>query len=490
MIQGTSSNVGKSLLTAALCRIYADRGFKVFPFKSQNMALNSFVTPEGLEIGRAQALQAYAARRLPEINMNPVLLKPETDSSCQVVLMGEPLTRLSGSSYFSQKNQLWGKVCEVLETVQKENDLIIIEGAGSPAEINLKANDIVNMRVARHLSAPVLLTADIDRGGVFAFLYGTLELLEVEERDLIKGFIINKFRGDISLLEPGLRMLEDLTDGRPTLGVIPYIKDLLLAQEDSVFLDERREFGTTGIDIAVIHFPHISNYDDFDALLIEKGLKLRFISRVEELGEPDWIILPGTKTTIGDLLWLKQTGLSEMITKLAEGGTPVTGICGGYQMLGRSINDDDGAEGYTGSFRGLALLPVKTDFTRKKKTIQSSAKCISSSGFLAGLRGVKISGYEIHMGETKLDNQSLAIFKTESGGFDGAASASGKIWGTYFHGAFDEAEFRRGWLKTLRWTPEGRAVSLETKRDEELDILAQTVRDNIDMNLLDRIIGL
>jgi len=490
MIQGTSSNVGKSLLAAALCRIYAERGLKVFPFKSQNMALNSFATPEGFEIGRAQALQAFAAKREPKVNMNPVLLKPEADSACQVVFMGKPWKKLEGSSYFSLKNELWDGVCEVLDTERRKNDLIIIEGAGSPAEINLKMNDIVNMRVAKYLDSPVLLAADIDRGGVFAFLYGTLALLEPDERKLIKGFIINKFRGDISLLEPGLKILADLTDNRPTIGVIPYMKDLLLAQEDSVFLDERREFGTTGTDIAVICLPHISNYDDFDSLLIEDGLKIRFISRKEELGKPDWIILPGTKTTASDLIWLKQTGLAGTIKILAENGTPVTGICGGYQMLGQNLHDPDEIESNKGSLKGLGLLPVETCITGKKTTIQSAAVSSSSSGAFAGLRGTEIRGYEIHMGRTVLSDSAQPLFKTEDGGHDGAVSESGRIWGTYFHGVFDEPGFRRGWLKTLGWTPEGRAVSLEEKRDEELALLAEGVKNNMDMNMLDRIIGI
>ena len=409
MLQGTSSNVGKSILSAALCRIYTDRGFRVFPFKSQNMALNSFATPRGLEIGRAQALQAFAAGREPVVDMNPILLKPEADSFCQVVFMGKPWKNLKGSRYFSLREELWEGVTGVLDRVVRDNDLIVIEGAGSPAEINLKENEIVNMRVAGYLNAPVLLTADIDRGGVFAFLYGTLALLEPGERELIKGFIINKFRGDPGLLEPGLEMLADLTDGRPTLGVIPYFKDLLLAQEDSVFLEGRRSFGSRGLDIAVVRFPHISNYDDFDALLMEPGLKIRFVETLEELGAPKWIILPGTKTTMADLVWLKQTGLAGKIKEMAAAGTAVTGICGGYQILGERLIDESGVEGPVGSCRGLGLLSLATFFTHEKKTVQVKGEVVrkidSGQGnipeFWKSIGGSKVSGYEIHMGTSR-----------------------------------------------------------------------------------------
>ena len=353
MIQGTSSNVGKSFLTAALCRIYKRKGVNVVPFKAQNMALNSFVTPDGDEIGRAQVVQAQAAGLEPHVDMNPVLLKPEADSRSQIVLMGKPWKSLSAGDYYKDRTELWDAVTASLDRLDQKYDLIIIEGAGSPAEINLTKHDIVNMRVARHLNAPVLLAGDVDRGGIFAQLYGTLELLRPEERQLIKGFVVNKFRGDVKLLEPGIDMLTELCHGVPTLGVVPYIHDILLAQEDSVFLDEQYSgAGSMGkvngdavssnseqVDIAVIKLPHISNYDDFDPLQHEKGVNVRFVDSAKTIGAPDVVIVPGSKTTINDLKWLKASGLADMIKGLAKAGIPICGICGGFQMLGESIHD-------------------------------------------------------------------------------------------------------------------------------------------------------
>jgi adenosylcobyric acid synthase len=490
MIQGTSSNVGKSLIVAGLCRIYARRGLKVFPFKSQNMALNSFVTPEGLEIGRAQALQAVAAMRPAEVAMNPVLLKPEANSRCQVVLMGKPWKSLRSGEYYTEKGELWEQVCRVMEKVQKENDLLIVEGAGSPAEINLKEHEIVNMKVARHLGSPVLLAADIDRGGVFAFLYGTLALLEEEERALVKGYIINKFRGDVKLLEPGLKMIADLTDGRPTVGVVPFLKDIALAQEDSVFLQDNRSFGEGSTDIAVILLPHISNYDDFDALLMEKGVRVRFVETLHELGAPSAIILPGTKTTIADLIWMQQSGLAEAVKTKAASGTPVAGICGGYQMLGNTLVDKDGVEGAAGERHGLGLLDITTHFVKEKETIQSEAEVVFGGGFLGSVKGCKVQGYEIHMGRSEGKAAEVPLLITDRGSRDGAASGDGRIWGTYFHGIFDSVDFRRGWLESLGWKAEGKGLTLAEKREQELDSLADTLESHLDMQLLDRIIGL
>ena len=489
MLQGTSSDAGKSLLTAALCRIYADRGLRVFPFKSQNMALNSFICPDGAEIGKAQALQAAAARRDPEMRMNPVLLKPESNSGCQVVYKGSVYRRSTAADYFSMKNELWSGICGILDEIRSENDLIIIEGAGSPAEINLRENDIVNMAVARYLKAPVLIAADIDLGGVFAFLYGTLELLKPEEKDLVKGFIINKFRGDISLLDPGLKMLSELTGGRRVLGVVPYIKDLLLAQEDSVFLDKNTVFGTDGLDTAVIRLPHISNYDDFDALLLEDGLKLRFVSSAAELGNPDWIIIPGTKTTIEDLYWLRQSGLAAKIGALAEAGRAVTGICGGYQILGKVLSDGEGLEGVTADVEGLGLLPLETVWESSKVKRSCRARTMKAPGLWSDAPPMTVSGYQIHMGRSRITGDAAPLL--DGGDFkDGAVSESGLIWGTYMHGIFDTPEFRRFWLEKIGWKAAGRAVSLEQKRDQELDRLADTVRESMDMRKLDEIIGL
>lgn len=498
MIQGTSSSVGKSLLTAALCRIYARRGYSVFPFKSQNMALNSFATPEGLEIGRAQALQAVAARREPSVDMNPILLKPEARGRSQVVVMGKPWKSLKGADYYRQKAELWQTVTSVLDRVAKENDLLIIEGAGSPAEINLKKDEIVNMRVAKYLNAPVLLAADIDRGGVFAFLYGTLELLEKEEQSLVKGFIINKFRGDISLLEPGLEMLANLSGGRKTVGVIPYMRNIQLAQEDSVFLDENRVFGAGETDIAVIHLPHISNYDDFDALAMEDGVRVRFVSSLEELGTPRGVIIPGTKSTVADLGWMRRTGLAEGVIEKAETGLPVAGICGGYQMLGRELHDPGGVEGTPGTVPGLGLLDLSTRFNPEKRTVKATGKVVANRGFLSPVNGAVVEGYEIHMGATTRGSEIDPVFRLQDSTteaspnpcYDGGVSRNGKIWGTYLHGVFDRVDFRRGWLVSLGWKAAAPGMSLEEKREEELTLLADTVEKHLDMRALDRIIGL
>ena len=488
MIQGTSSNVGKSFLVAALCRIFYRQGVNVVPFKAQNMALNSFVTPEGHEIGRAQVVQAQAAGIEPHVDMNPVLLKPEADSQSQVVLMGKPWKSLPAGQYYKARHELWDSVTGALERLHSRHDLIIIEGAGSPAEINLKKHEIVNMRVARHLNAPVLLAGDIDRGGIFAQLYGTLELLEPGERELIKGFIINKFRGDVKLLEPGIDMLTELTGGVPTLGVVPYLRDIFLAQEDSVFLDERVT-GTVGasgaenagdIDIAVIRLPHISNYDDFDALEHEDGVSIRFVDSVKTLGMPDAVILPGSKTTVADLSWLLTCGLADMVKGLSKAGVPVAGICGGYQMLGRFIDDPMGIEGRAGRIDGLGLLPVETVFEHEKKTVAGAAVLCAS--------GEPVKGYEIHMGRTLRAEGAEAFLKKSDGSLEGCVS--GSSWGTYLHGIFDGDGFRRSWLKELGWKDSGDGKSFFNRREEELERLADNLEQALDMQQLKQIIGL
>ncbi|MDC7224389.1 MAG: cobyric acid synthase [Spirochaetales bacterium] len=485
MIQGTASNVGKSLLVAGYCRLYARRGYKVAPFKAQNMALNSYVTPDGLELGRAQALQAYACGREPDIRMNPILLKPEAHHRSQIVLMGKPLKSAAGSAYYKERSKLWPHVTEALDSLRAENDLVIVEGAGSPAEINLKQYEIVNMRVARYLNAPVLLAVDIDQGGSFAFLYGTLMLLPPEEQALVKGFLFNKFRGDVELLKPGLKMLEDLTDGRPTLGVIPMMKDLFLAQEDSVFIEKNRLFGSGRTDIAVIHYPRMSNYDDMDGLTLEEDLQVRFVSHPRELGNPDGIILPGSKSTLEDLRWLKSSGLADRIIELARTKSlSVGGICGGYQMMGRILHDPEGIEGPPGSEAGLNLLPVETVMTGEKRTERVTLA-------LEQDRSALLEGYEIHMGRSTRDNSSLPLFiHPESGQKEGSAMEDGRLWGTYLHGLFDDPAYRRRWLRSLGWTSSAPARSLTVARDSELDRLADCLEENSDTVQLDRLIGL
>ena len=491
MIQGTCSDAGKSILTAAFCRIYTRRGFRVAPFKSQNMALNSFVTPEGFEIGRAQAVQAMAAGRPPHIDMNPVLLKPEGNSRSQVVLMGKPWKTLAAADYYLAKKDLWNEVTAAMDRLRAENDIVIAEGAGSPAEINLREHEIVNMAVARYLDAPVLLTGDIDRGGIFASLYGTLALAD-DDRDRIKGFLINKFRGDVKLLEPGIDMLTQRCGGVPTLGVIPFIPDIYLAQEDSVFIDKNRQFGDReGLPLAVIKLPHMSNYDDFDPFLKEEGLNLRFVSRPGELPDrPAAVILPGTKTTIKDLIWLRDTGLFSRIRELAAQGCPVAGICGGYQMLGRRLVDPEGIEGDGGSCEGLGLLPLTTTFAPAKQTVQTEGRLRGDGGFFRNLEGESCRGYEIHMGVTDADEPVAPLYHRKDGSSDGAVSQNGKIWGSYMHGIFDNLTLRRGFLMSLGWEPVTPGESEEVLREREFERIADAVEASVDMKALDRLIGI
>jgi adenosylcobyric acid synthase len=489
MIQGTASDVGKSLLVSGLCRIYKRKGVKVAPFKAQNMALNSYVTPDGLEIGRAQALQAAACLLEPSVFMNPVLIKPHGDMNSQIVVMGKPWKDLHASDYYKSKSILWKFVTESLDTLGADYDLVICEGAGSPAEINLKKDEIVNMAVAKYLKAPVLLAADIDRGGVFASLYGTVELMDPLEKELIKGFIINKFRGSVELLKPGLKMLEDLTGGRKTAGVIPLIPNINLAQEDSVYLEKNRVFGSGSLEIAVIHLPFMSNYDDLDALLLEEGLTVRLIRKSSELISPDAIIIPGSKTTIADLKWMKIQGLDTRIRELAVSGIPVAGICGGFQILGELIRDPEGVEGEPEVLPGLGLLPIETILTETKKTVRSEASSYGKRGFLAGFND-KVTGYEIHMGETDILGASSPLFRLDDGSTDGCISQDGRIWGTYFHGVFNTPYFRRKWLTSLGWKAKGTGRTLFDVQNEQLDYLADVMEENLDMDFISRIIGL
>jgi adenosylcobyric acid synthase len=487
MIQGTSSSVGKSIIVAGLCRIFRQEGFKVAPFKAQNMALNSFVTKEGGEIGRAQAVQAEAAGIEPSVYMNPVLLKPEAEASSQVIVLGKVVKRLEASQYYKHTPNLLKVIEDSLNRLRSIYEIIVIEGAGSPAEINLKKREIVNMRVAKMANAPVLLVGDIDRGGVFASLIGTLELLTKQERDLIKGFIINKFRGDLKLLKPGLDLLEKRA-GKPVLGVIPYFRDIAIAQEDSVYLDERQASPTSGnLDVAVIRLPHISNYDDFDPLE-EQDCTVRYVPRVHELGNPDLIILPGTKNTIADLIYLQEQGLAQAIIHQAQSGIPVIGICGGYQMLGKSIHDPDKVESKHDNIAGLGLLNNTTIFNHHKTTTQVKAQVVAGEGLLEDLKGIEVTGYEIHMGQTKSHNCQpvFQILETPQGKadyFDGAVSSNGIIFGSYIHGLFHNADFTHhllNGLRQLRGLPITSAPS--TNKQEIYDKLASIIRENLDMS--------
>lgn len=489
MVVGTHSSAGKSLLVTALCRIFAQDGWLVAPFKAQNMALNAFATREGHEIGRAQASQAEAAGIEPHVDMNPILLKPEGSAASQVVLDGRPWGRLQAGSFYKHKAELWPHVTGALDRLRRRYDLVIIEGAGSPAEINLRAGDIVNMRVARYANAPTLLVGDIDRGGVFAALVGTMVLLEPEERALIKAFVINKFRGDVRLLGDGLELLKQRAFGTPTLGVIPFLPDLQLADEDGVALDRapRQVVPGAQVDIAVVRVPHPSNFDDFDPLAAEPGVSVRWLAHPDEWGQPDAVILPGTKTTLADLAWLREQGLASHLEAHARAGGAVVGICGGFQMLGGRISDPHGTEAPAGSdVPALGLLPVETVFAPGKETTQTVATVLAGPCV-----GARVRGYEIHAGHSTGGTPLLRLTQrglTQTQITDGAVSPDGRIWGCYLHGLFDNAAFRRAWLRSLGWQPPDTAGHDIGWRAAEYDRLAAHVRAHLDMELLYRII--
>ena len=479
MVQGTMSGAGKSLLCAALCRIFAQDGYRTAPFKSQNMALNSFVTRDGLEMGRAQVVQAQAAGIEPDVRMNPILLKPSSDVGSQVIVNGEVRGQMPAAAYFKMKRSLIPDILAAYNSLAEAVDIIVIEGAGSPAEINLKADDIVNMGLAKLVDAPVLLAGDIDRGGVFAQLYGTVELLEPDERARIKGLIINKFRGDVEILRPGLAMLEEKTH-LPVLGVVPYLK-VDIEDEDS--LSERLETGKTvkPLDIAILRLPHISNFTDFMPLEQHPLLGVRYVQNAHTLGTPDLVILPGTKNTVDDLLWLRQSGLEPALLKLAARGTPVLGVCGGYQMLGRHISDPEQVEaaGVT-EIDGMGLLPLETVFQGEKVQTQTNGVFSGVAGLLSELNGKRYAGYEIHMGRSEEAR--------------GALFSMGNVYGSYVHGIFDEQEVADTILKAL-CTKKG--VSFESLgtfdarayKERQYDLLADAVRAGLDMPLIYRILN-
>lgn len=503
-ICGTGSGVGKSVIVAGLCRIFLQEGYKVAPFKAQNMALNSAVTPDGLEIGRAQAMQADACGIRPSVDMNPVLLKPTSDVGSQVIVHGKPIGNMTANRYYKYKPKIFGKVKQSLNRLLEKNDIVIIEGAGSPAEINLKKHDIVNMKIAKLINSPVILVGDIDKGGVFAWLLGTVDLLSADERKLVKGFIINKFRGDKSLLDSGLQFLETKSH-KKVLGVVPYYKDIKLPEEDSLYFEtmshsqqstdhrpQTKDYGlrTTGhkINIAVIKLPHISNFTDFDALERESDVDLKYIYSVEELTDPDIIILPGTKNTIKDLIWLKKSGITSKIlsTMNHKPSTILIGICGGYQMLGRGIRDDSGVEGGN-NINGLGLLDMDTVFEKEKNTFIVEAKDLSD--------GSLIKGYEIHHGQSSVNCPSLFLI-TKRGSKnvrvkDGVMNSKGNVWGTYIHGIFDNFSFRQKVLNQFRKQKKlSTRNMIEFSQDKEYDKLAGLLRQNVDMKLLKKIMGL
>lgn len=488
MIQGSSSSAGKSLLVTALCRIHVRRGIRVAPFKAQNMSNNAAVCADGGEIGRAQALQAAAACLEPTVDMNPVLIKPEADSRSQIILKGHPWQTLEAITYYEKKKILWEHVTQSLDRLRAAYDLVIIEGAGSPAELNLKRGDIVNMAVARHVQSPVLLVGDIDRGGIFAQLLGTLWLVEPEERTLMRGFIVNKFRGDLSLFDDGIQIIEQ-KGGIPVLGVIPYLRGLSLPDEDAVSVEvasrAAQPASTSQTDIAILALPRIANFDDFDALRAEPGVHIRHVDSASQLGKPQAIIIPGTKSTMADLEWLRQTGLADSIIGFARNGGVVIGICGGYQMLGQSIHDPFHVESPNDLMDGLGLLPVVTTFVEKKATYQIYARILN----FGSLAGEMIEGYEIHMGETKGQMPWVEIVSRNGEQVkvpDGSVSSNGKVWGCYLHGLFHNDSFRHDWLKSLGW--QGKVASQSARFEESLEKLADAVENSLDMKKLEKIV--
>ena len=497
MVQGTSSHAGKSILVAALCRIFARDGLRVAPFKAQNMSLNSYATPDGGEIGRSQAVQAAAAMVSPRVEMNPVLLKPEGDRRSQVVVMGRPRAVASPREYHQLQETIWEQVTPALDRLRSEFDVVVIEGAGSPAEINLKRHDIVNMRVAIHARAPVLLVGDIDRGGVFAQLIGTMELLEPEERARVKGYVINKFRGDPSLLDSGLDFLRERT-GVPVVGVLPYFSDIHIPEEDSLGLAPGAPADDeAAVDVAVIRLPHIANFDDFDPLRHEPGVRLRYVNRAAEFGSPDLLVIPGSKTTMADLDWLRAEGLDKSILRARHHGVPVIGICAGFQMLGAALFDPHRVESPRPEARGLGLLPTSTVFTREKATHQTRVRVTGDRGLLSGCAGAGATAYEIHMGITSGAASSIP-FVIESRSServdlpDGALDREGLTMGSYLHGLFHNRALRRSILECagprrgLTLPDQGRRLD----QNAEYDKLAGWASRHLDLEHIYRTTGL
>lgn len=509
MIQGTGSGAGKSLIVTALCRIFRDIGINVTPFKAQNMALNSFITKDGGEIGRAQALQAEASRIEPTVDMNPVLLKASGEKGCQVIVHGKVFGNYEAKKYYSLKERLWPYVKESLDALMEQYELVLIEGAGSPAEINLMDSDIVNMRVAKYARAPVLLVGDIDRGGVFASLYGTLKLLGRDSR-YIKAFVINKFRGDVEILKLGLSMIKERT-GRSVIGVIPYIK-IGLPEEDSLNLRHQHPSATSLkplIKIVVVRLQYISNFTDFDPFLYEPDVEVVYSRNPSDIENADIVIVPGTKNTVKDLLFLKEEGLEASIKKAYEKGIMIIGICGGYQMLGKRLCDPNCVESNYKEVEGIGLLNIETVFETTKITSQVEAvgeKNLSPLLSFAHSIDEPLRGYELHMGISKgeiglfkikrlssavsvANDQSRAISQTV---FDGAIN--GNCWGTYLHGIFENDEFRRAVINVARknknLAPIAKRVRYAEIKDREINALADVIRKNIDMDFIKRVIGL
>lgn len=491
MVVGTSSHAGKSTLVAALCRLFARAGYRVAPFKAQNMSNNAAVTGDGGEVGRAQAMQAMAAGISVTVDMNPVLLKPQSDRTSQVVVLGKARHQHNAREYYDRTKELWPIVSGALDRLRAEYDVIVAEGAGSPAEINLDRYDIVNMRVARYAHAPTLLVGDIDRGGVFASLYGTVALLAKQDRALIRGFVINRFRGDPSLLDPGFIMLEDRT-GIPTFGVLPYLDLSGIPAEDALEWEERRSVANHdgAIDVAILRLPRVANLDEFQPLIAESGVSVRWITSPSELADPDLIIVPGTKSTMDDLEWLRDRGLIDAIRERHANGTPVLGICGGFQMLGLELVDDAGVE-RAGRMLGLGLLPVTTTFHPEKVTRRVTAAVSADTALWSSLDSPgTFDGYEIHVGRTVSTDTIAAAFSI-AGRAEGCVSPDGLVVGTHMHGLLENARLRRAMLARLaarkgRALPEGPAP---VTPDQALDALANSVAEHLNLDAIARLVG-
>jgi len=497
MVQGASSSAGKSFLVTALCRSFARRGVHVAPFKAQNMSNNAAVCPDGAEIGRAQYVQALAAGIEPCVQINPILIKPEADARSQVVVMGKSYKTSTASTYYDLKNELWIHVTSALDHLRANHELVIIEGAGSPTELNLKSKDLVNMAIAKYASSPVLLVGDIDRGGIFAQLLGTLWLLEPEELDLVRGLVVNKFRGDFTLFQDGIQILEEKSR-LPVLGVIPYLKDLHFPEEDAVSLYEKPSIvdQSSIVEIAILRLPLISNFDEFDPLRAEHGVQIRYISSPDELGLPHAIIIPGTKSTVADLAWLRERKLDKALVRHVQKGGVLVGICGGYQMLGQIIHDPLGVESHVESTPGLGFLPVVTSFSVAKTTSQVRVRIhtpqtsLESTDWLASIQDQYLEGYEIHMGQTESDSPWLTITSrngTPTNYFEGAISPDGKIWGCYIHDIFTNQNLRHAWLNSLGWSLE-RISNSENQLPGLFSWMADSIEKALDMPRLEKII--
>lgn len=492
MFQGTGSSVGKSMLCAAVLRILKQDGLRVAPFKAQNMALNSFATSEGLEMGRAQVTQAEAAGVEPSVRMNPVLLKPTSDRRSQVIVNGKPIGTMSAMEYDGFKPRLREMVKETYDALEDSVDVVVIEGAGSPAEINLKEGDIVNMSMAKSADAPVILIGDINPGGVFASLYGTVKLLDADEQARIKGIVINKFRGDVKILEPGLRMLEELLH-IPVVGVIPWM-DVDIEDEDSVTERFQRSAGQGQIRAAIVQLPHISNFTDFSLLAGEPDVCVSYASHSSELKDADIILLPGTKNTIEDLNWLKQRGLADEIVRHARNGGMVIGICGGYQMLGETLRDPMHTESRIPEMAGLGLLNFDVCFNAEKRTVQAHGAINCPSGWLHDHNDLMLDGYEIHSGENSFGPGCVPfLYLNGRAEPDGVTNAQGNVLGSYLHGIFDTGAFWRAVVNHLRAEKgldinTGDVLTMEQFRDREFDRMAAIVRQNLDMDAVYKII--